>query len=228
MPAPAAPRVTDSAPHLGYSLGVTAAIIVLVGLGIAYAIDAAARTSRAAVNADDRVLSRTLGGRELTVPAAWFRYAVEEEEGFARQVELRLELPLGTQATPSLVDVTLLSRSAVRPSAGLLDGLYLHLFQSDEVDGPPGLIGKPLRPGEGYQQETVWYDPLSPHPFVAKCVAPVVEGASGRCLRSVYLGPGIAATYSFDDPLLAHWRDFDAAIRPMLERIGALDPADGT
>jgi hypothetical protein len=68
----------------------------------------------------------------------------------------------------------------------------------------------------------VWYDAISAAPFVAKCIAPVAEGQPGRCIRTVYLGPGIAAIYSFDEDVLANWRLFDAAVQPSLKQIGAL------
>ena len=74
---------------------------------------------------------------------------------------------------------------------------------------PAGLIGKPLQATDGYDGETVWYDALSADPFVAKCVAPVAEARRRRCLRTVYLGPGIAAVYAFDARVLATGREFD-------------------
>ena len=110
----------------------------------------------------------------------------------------------------------------MRPSASLLDGVYLHQFQQAQLTGPVGLIGKPLQAGDGYEGETVWYDPLTSSPFVAKCQAPIVEDAPGKCLRSVYLGPGIAAVYAFDQDVLTNWRKFDAELHPLLDKIGAL------
>jgi hypothetical protein len=100
--------------------------------------------------------------------------------------------------------------------------VYLHQFLPDQLKGPPGLIGKPLVPAEGYANETVWYDAISAAPFVAKCIAPVLEAQPGRCIRTVYLGPGIAAVYSFDADVLENWRAFDAQLHPLLKQIGAL------
>jgi hypothetical protein len=193
--------------------------VVLVGLGFAYAIEGATRADR---QADTGNVSRTLGGRELTIPAKWLREDAERTEGFAKQVEVALILPLGPKAALREIDLTLLPRSRARPSASLLDGVYLHQFMPEQLSGPPGLIGKPLVAAEGYENETVWYDAISAMPFVAKCIAPVLEGEPGSCIRTVYVGPGIAVVYSFDQDVLENWRAFDALIQPSLKQIGAL------
>jgi hypothetical protein len=227
MTAPAAVSPSRSAASsLGYNLGIIVVIVVLVGIAIAYAIDAAGRAANAppARTDADATLTRTLGGKDLAIPASWFRYAEQRVEGFAKQIDLRFGLPLGQDGAVHSVDVTLLPRSGIRPSARLLDGVYLHMFEEGELAGPHGLIGKPLRATEGYEAETVWYDPLSADPFVAKCGAAIAPGGQPRCLRAVYVAPGIAAIYAFDFELLNAWRRFDPEVRAWLDRIGVFRP----
>jgi hypothetical protein len=209
----------DSGHSIGFNLGAIALAVAFAGLGLAYAIEAAGRAGHQPVTG---AVTRTLGGRELTIPAAWLREDAERSEGFAKQVEVGLTLPLGPEAAPRRIDITLVPRSRARPSASLLDGVYLHQFKPEQLNGPPGLIGKPLIAAEGYADETVWYDAISAAPFVTKCIAPVTEGQPGRCIRTVYLRPGIAAIYSFDEDVLANWKQFDAALAPSLKQIGAL------
>jgi hypothetical protein len=209
----------DSGHSIGFNLGLIALVVAVAGLGLAYAIQAAGRGTHEQVTGS---VSRTLGGRELSVPVAWLREDAERTAGFAKQVEIGMRLPLGPESAPREIDVTLVPRSRARPSASLLDGVYLHQFMPEQLNGPPGLIGKPLIAAEGYAQETVWYDAISAAPFVAKCIAPVAEGRPGRCIRTVYLGPGIAAIYSFDEDVLVSWRQFDKALEPSLSQIGAL------
>jgi hypothetical protein len=204
---------------IGFNLAVIAIVVAGLGLGLAYAIDASGRSIG---EAQSGTLSRTLGGRELEIPAAWFREDAQRTEGFAKQVELVLTLPLGPEATSRQIDLTLVPRSRARPSASLLDGVYLHQFMPEQLSGPPGLIGKPLIAQEGFENETVWYDALSAAPFVAKCLAPLAEGQAGRCIRTVYLGPGIAVVYGFDEDVLMNWKRFDAQMHPLLKQIGAL------
>lgn len=213
-------------PHqnLGFNLAAIAVLMALVGLGAAYLLDAAGRDARIQPHRldADTTLTRTLGGTDLEIPRSWFRYEEQRIEGFAKEIDLRLELPLMGTGKPVPVDVTLMPRSRVRPSASLLDGVYLHQFGDEQISGPPGLVGKPLKPTEGYAHETVWYDALSAEPFVAKCSTAVSEKSGGQCLRTVYLGAGIAAVYAFPEAALVNWRDFDPMLGERLKQIGAL------
>lgn len=220
MPTPSAQR-PDASP-VGFNMAAIMLALALGGVALAYVIDAAARQSREPPPGLDgqAALTRTIGGRDLEIPVSWFRYPEQKVEGFADQVDLQLTAPLGPDAEARRIEVTLLPKSRALPSSRLLDGVYLHQFLPEQLSGPPGLVGKPLSGKDGFEGETVWYDPLSADPFVAKCSAPVVPTARSRCLRTVYLGPGIAAVYSFDADVLASWRGFDAGMKPRLQSIG--------
>ncbi|WP_417308696.1 hypothetical protein [Devosia sp.] len=218
---------TDSSPAraaspVAFNLATLALTMVALGLGLAYLIDSAGRAARAPTVSDITVVTRTLSGTDLKIPLGWFRYEEIEGEGLTKQIDLKFDLPLGANGESREVDATLVPRSRVRPSAALLDGVYLHQFGPEQLSGPPGLVGKPLRAGDGFDGETVWYDPLSVSPFVAKCSAPLAEGTAGRCVRTVYLGAGIAAVYAFDDDALPGWRRFDEALNVRFTTIGAL------
>lgn len=208
---------------IGFNLGAIMAAIALLGLAGAYLLQGALRPEVSGTAGDTSHLAVSVGGTALAIPVAWLADAAAvQSSGFAKDVRLEVRLPLAAGGRAARIDVTILQRSRVRSSASLLDGVYLHQFQSQEVAGPPGLIGKPLRAAEGYQNETVWYDPLASDPFVAKCAAPAANGAEAQCLRTVNLAPGLAAIYSFSPAALAGWRQFDAEIAPLLKQIGAL------
>lgn len=222
MPTPSAAR-TPQGHSVGFNLAAIAALVALGAIAIAYAIDGAGRSASTSAHrlGQEVTLTRTIGGRDLEIPLSWFRYAEQRVEGFAKQIDLQLTVPLGVKGAPVPIEVTLMPRSRVRPSAIMLDGVYLHQFQAIERDdGPNGLIGKPLQDVEGFEGETVWYDPISADPFVAKCVAPVAEGTTARCLRTVHLGPGLAAVYAFGAEVLENWKRFDPEIRALLTKIG--------
>lgn len=214
------------APHgvqLGYNLLTIIIVAAGIGLGLAYGIDALARDkSHGLATSDEQTLTRTMGDKNLEIPASWFRYGEQKVEGFANQVDLSLELPLGKDGAPARIEVTLLPQSRARPSASLLDGVYLHQFSTEQLSGPTGLVGKPLRGMDGFEDETVWYDPLSAAPFAAKCIAPLKAGEPDRCLRTVLLVKGMAAVYAFDAEVLGNWQKFDAEMAPRLKRIGIL------
>jgi len=204
---------------IGFNLGIIAVCVAMGGVALAYLITAAGHVGT--TGQDRGMVARSLGATRLTIPAAWVTDP-SSSGSFSREVDLSVSLPLGPNASLREIDVTLTERSRVTPSAALLDGVYLHEFKTDQLTGPPGLIGKPLQAEEGFESETIWYDPLTSSPFVAKCAAPIVADAAARCLRTVNLGPGIAAIYSFDSDVLANWRKFDAEMHPLLNRIGAL------
>jgi hypothetical protein len=221
MPSPAtltAPR--HNGHSIGFNLGVIALVLAMGGLGLAYGIQGQGHQGQTSHPAE--TVSRTLAGSTFDVPAAWLRDDGSGGGGFAKQVELTVSLPLGPEAAPRQIGITLMPRSRVRASASLLDGVYLHQFMPDQLSGPPGLVGKPLSAEEGFAGETVWYDPVSPQPFVAKCQKPLAEGEPSNCLRTIYLGPGIAAVYAFDEDVLMNWKKFDAVLHPLLVKIGAL------
>jgi len=218
--APGAPASAHS--PLAYNLAGITVLVLLVAIGAAYLLDAMGER-RNGVSPDlaetERVI-QTLSGRELSIPPSLFRHGEQIREGFTNQIDLRVDFS-GEDGAVLPVDITLMPRSGARTSASLLDRVYLHQFTEDVLGGIPGLVGKPLKSGEGYEGESVWYDALSANPFAAKCMAPVAEGLGAQCVRTVYLPSGIAAIYTFDATILQSWRRFDAEMERWLAPIGA-------
>jgi hypothetical protein len=217
------PALFAEARSVGYSMAGIAAAVAMAGLVAAWSLHWwLHRLPSDALSGPETTLTRTLVGKQMRIPLAWFRGGAARQQGFASEIDLEVGLPLAANGKELEVEVALLPLSQVRPSAGLLDGVYLHQFMPNEVAGPAGLVGKPLYGSEGFEGETVWYDPLSQQPFVAKCSEPVTDGAEAQCLRTVALEGGIAAVYTFPATALEHWRQFDPEMAKVLGRIGAL------
>lgn len=215
----------DNGRHsVAYNMAGIATLVLLVAVGIAYAIDQAGRNARPKVPGlgDGNVVMQTVAGHDLAIPSTWFRFGEDIKPGFVSQVDLHFQLDLEGLSAPAKVDVTLLPRSGARASAALLDAVYLHQFADNTVGGIPGLVGKPLAAREGYAGETVWYDPLSSNPFVAKCAAAPEPSRPERCLRTIHLPNGLAVVQSFDATTLAAWKQFDGELARWLGQIGAL------
>jgi len=206
-----------------YNLAGITVLVLLLAVGMAYLIDDLGRSSRIpAPSLDDAdTISQTISGRELSIPAAWFRYGEQIRNGFTDQIDLRILYAPAGAAAPVPVDITLLPRSRARASSSLLDRVYLHQFGDETLTGVSGLVGKPMLARNGYVGESVWYDALSPNPFVAKCVEPVAADGVAQCVRTTHLPSGIAAVYTFDASLLQSWRQFDAEMQRWLKPIGA-------
>lgn len=209
----------------GYNLAVIVLMAALAGLALAYLIEAVAKRPVAEPVSVFQApfVDKNIAGTALTLPSDWFSDQNQTTQGFADRVELDLALDFGGTA-PRHVTLLLTPHSAAQSSAYLLDKVYLHQFLPNQLSGTPGLIGKPLRAIDGFQNETVWYDPLSPQPFVAKCQAAPVTGGPARCMRTVRLTQGLSVTYNFPDVLLADWPRFDEVMRPYLEQMGAIEP----
>jgi len=218
-----APRRAAEPHSVGFTLAGIMLCIAMVGLSAAWGLGVFLGRQQTILQSDDSGprAAQTLLGRELSIPVSWFRDGPPKDKGFAGSIDLRLTLPLGRNGALTQIDVTLLPQSQVRPSASLLDGVYLHEFMPEELSGPAGLVGKPLTATEGFENETVWYDALSATPFVAKCIAPPDGQGPAQCLRTVALSGGIAAVYSFGADVLDNWKDFDADLKARLDSIGA-------
>jgi len=207
---------------IAYNLLMLALVAAGLGLLLAYVIDGLERVHPAGEPRSDTRLRTEINvaGQPLQPPAVWLRTADRQSEGFVDRLDMVLPVTFAQGGKTAKFDVTLISATRVRASAQLLDTVYLHRFGADQVSGPVGLVGKPLTPGDGFDGEVVWYDPLSANPFVAKCAPPVVAGAAARCVRILLLGNQLAAIVDFDRNLLGNWRDMDAALAAPFSEIG--------
>ena len=107
-------------PGIGFNLVAIALVALACALGVAYFIDDAVRMTlgRAAGGDPDRAIVRSLGGRELTIPAGWFRSG-EPGEGVARGAYIQAEAEGGSPevlllATGSEVAIALAARDQLQ------------------------------------------------------------------------------------------------------------------
>jgi len=205
-----------------FNLAAIALLLALIGLGFAYLLAAAARRDQTIIAStwSKPVVHKNLAGAQLTIPASWMRRPLGRDGDIVEQVDLKVNLRFAPGAQPFPVKLRLVALAKGQPSSYLLDAVYVRQFSSLQEQGAPGLVGKPLKPVEGFQNETVWYDPLSPNPFVAKCLSENANGSKASCLRTVQLTSKLALVYRFDADLLIYWKNFDATVRPILLQIG--------
>lgn len=222
---------TSSAPALAgnnnsplpFNLAAIALLLMILGLGAAYVLAALVRGKDVMAQStfEPPFIGQAIGATSLVIPKSWYHSPAPRSGEFADRIDLRINLRLAPGAPLVPLDLRITSTSRVQPSSYLLDAVYLRRFSSTQAEGPVGLVGKPLRSADGFQNETVWYDPLSVRPFVAKCIDAVAPGQSAACLRTVHLPGQLAVTYRFDAALLPYWRSFDQTLKPWLVRIGA-------
>lgn len=199
-------------------------LIMMGGIALAYFIQATVKppAPHQISRFEAPFRATTVGGVELIIPKAWFRDSLRSEGSFTDQTSLTLWVKFNQVAPAHPVDVTFMPLSAAQPSSYLLDRVYLKQFQVDQEKGPSGLVGKPLVPEDGFQHETVWYDPLSPRPFVAKCMDAISEKVPARCMRTIKGKGSLAITFEFNFGDLSNWKAFDSVMEPYLEAVGGV------
>jgi len=209
--------------NLGFNLISLVLMVTLVTIGVAYTIDALVRhTETDKYLADDGYrLEKIIAGVTLKVPPAWLIDPAQIPEKFADRLDLLLPVKFGPDLPTQTIRATLKPRAGIYASAQLLDTVYLHRDNTPHLTADTGLVGKNLLAKDGYQTETVWYDPISPNPFVAKCAQQITLTDHPICLRTLILPSGIAVTLVFEERALRHWRIMDQALAHPFDAIGA-------
>lgn len=211
-----------SSPITFFNLAATALILVISGLGVAYWLVASAQPQLepSASTYSAPFVQKTLAGTKIQFPEAWLNRETQSGRQTVDFIDLKLLVQFEPDAGLSELSLHLAQQGASQPSAILLDSVYALRFTQKQLIGPQGLIGKPLRAEQGFQNETVWYDPVSPRPFAAKCLDFGTSNSAANCLRTVQVSPRIMVTYQFNETQLVYWRNFDAVMEQYLSALG--------
>ena len=204
-----------------FNLAALALILSVVGLGVAYWLDANGKPSPPPAPSvfGAPFLEKTLAGTQLKIPTAWQNPATHINDKTLDFLDLILQVVFSENSDLQTINVHLTPSDQSQPSAQLLNSVYMLRFSQSQLNTISGLIGKPLRQEEGFQNETVWYDPIGSNPFVAKCIVLDANNTAPNCLRTVQLTPEISATYQFNESNLIHWRNFDIKLNDFISKI---------
>lgn len=208
-----------------------AAVAALLGLvaGVVWLLDG---------DGDDtapRPIALTISGESLTISANRIRFTDQRRGGALPRVDLAVLWPDMVGRTTANRDAFALPQPetpvlqiAIEPSTVALDSaarlasVYLRYFAADPPDAalaPPvdGLVARRFVAGSPYADETLYFEPGSVHPFVARCF-PRAGGDERRlCLTEISFGKGLVAAIRFPPALLADWRRLQDACRGLLE-----------
>jgi len=209
----------------GFNLTAMALILLMGGLGIAYWINSFGpkeANSAASVFAPpftDKIVANT----NMQVPTKWLNALTRNNQKNVQALDLTLTIKLAPQAKLTNINLRLAPFGQAQSSSYLLDSVYVPRFSSRQINTIRGLVGKPLKPQDGYENETIWYQPVASTPFVAKCIDLETTTTTLNCLRTIALGAQLSLTYQFSEIQLPYWQQLDSAIAPLLEQIGALE-----
>lgn len=182
-----------------------------------------------------RPVTLSIAGEPLTVAANRMRFADQRGGGALPRVDLAVLWPDLAGRTAENRDAFALPRPetpvvqiAIEPSPVALDSaarlasVYLRYFAADPPDAalaPPvdGLTARRFVAGSPYADETLYFEPGSVHPFVARCF-PRADGDERRlCLTEIGFGKSLVAAVRFPPTLLTDWRRLQDACRSLLD-----------
>jgi hypothetical protein len=184
-----------------------------------------------------RPVTVTISGEPLVISSDRIRFADQRRGGALPRVDLAVLWPdmVGRTATnrdafalprpeTPVLQIAIEPNSTALDSAARLASVYLRYFAADPPDeslAPPvdGLVARRFVASSPYADETLYFEPGSVHPFVARCF-PRAEGDQRRlCLTEIGFGKSLVAAIRFPPALLADWRHLQDACRSLLDGI---------
>ncbi|MGE0232426.1 MAG: hypothetical protein AB7O39_00160 [Flavobacteriaceae bacterium] len=121
-----------------------------------------------------------------------------------------------SDADAPVVYVTITGQVPGFSPAERLTRIYSRLFQGEPLPGPDGLVGRRMKPGQGFDGDVIYYEQHAAQPYVVRCGEDDVKPAP-VCQREIVPDPRLAVTYRFAKGLLPEWRNIDAAVRALVE-----------
>lgn len=216
------PAIRNGVQHPSmFNLAALALILLMGGLGIAYLLDAYGKPATLSGISvfEGPFVSKSLAGAQINIPAGWQNPTTRTNNQQVSFLDLQLRVRIQSGAPLTHLKIHLSPIGDSEPSSTVLDSVYTLRFTQNQLSEFGGLIGKPLKPEEGFENETVWYDPISATPFVAKCIDLGMLISTTNCLRTVQISPRLAATYQFSSDHLPYWREFDEAMTPIFDKM---------
>ena len=208
--------------NLAFNLAALGLILIMAGLGTAYWLNGYARekTQLSPSSFTPPLVSKTLAGNDLQIPKSWLTPLIQDSRKQVQAIDLSLKITLEQEMPPASFNLRISPLEMAEPSSYLLDSVYILKFSDQQIDAIKGLVGKPMRAEDGYENETVWYQPTTSTPFVAKCIDLENSESALNCLRTIRLNSSLALTYQFSQERLASWQNMDRAIMPLLQKTG--------
>jgi hypothetical protein len=100
--------------------------------------------------------------------------------------------------------------------------IYLAVTEQDATPGPCGLSLHEFARNSGYLDETLVVGRRQgrEEPFVARCLAgEAALDSLAPCERDLHVGEGLSLSYRFPAHLLAKWRQLDASMLSVFEKL---------
>lgn len=170
----------------------------------------------------------TIGLDRLSIEENAIRFVKQRRDGPAVRLDLALMWPEmrgynfkdrkrfdDASQTDTLLFIQIAQSTMSRDMSGRIGPIYSQLFDGVPTPGPYGLTGHHLRPGSGYDGETLYTAPRTgDSDYAIRCMN---DGASENpsmddCQRDIRLGKDLSILYRFSRKNLADWQKIEAAV----------------
>jgi hypothetical protein len=214
-----------------------AALVVAAILALGYAtrvgIDAyRASLTLSGLSDDATPVPLTVAGERLTIPRNMLRDAAVSAGSDQKQADLVLHWPSlegyskslaadfkdGSASAP-LVYVTIGPRTVPLDAAARLENVYARYFVGDALPAPEGLTARRLSLDSGYDGEIVYFAAGGADRFVARCLADAAPETPATCLRDIGIGRNMTLLYRFNRDIVRNWKELDAGMHVLADRI---------
>lgn len=167
----------------------------------------------------------------LEIPLNLMRFAVQREKTVLQQADLVMHWSdasgfqsansdkfLDPAHTMELIFLTIGERQLHLAMNDRVVPIYQKLISAVEQRGPSGLIIRPFKPGAGYDGEELVFASDGNIVWAARCQS-AQASQFPTCIRDVFVGAGLTATYRFSRSLLGYWADIETRISLKLDEM---------
>lgn len=169
-----------------------------------------------------------IGLDRLSIEENAIRFVKQRRDGPASRVDLALMWPEmrgysfkdrkrfdDARQTGTLLFIQITQSTMSRDMSGRIGPIYSQLFEGLPMPGPYGLTVHHLRPGSGYDGETLYTAPRAGDTdYAIRCMDdgnPDTE-STNDCQRDIRIGKDLSILYRFSRKNLADWQKIEAAV----------------
>lgn len=216
-----------SAGALALPLALTALALIAFGF-VVYVLWP--RWPEAPIAPDAPAFPVVVGGVTFNIPPKAIRVKVQRRPGPHERVDLAFLWPSltppegvgsGEATASSFTDrifVTLAETGGALPPTERLTVIYPRYAAGKPSENAEGLAVLEFREGTPYQGEDVFYDPIAPDRFLARCNRSRNPLTPATCISEKFVG-GAAVTMRFPRDWLTDWRDVAAGFARLITQL---------
>lgn len=209
----------------------SATLLAMAGAILTAAWLLGAQLARGGHSADRSLREVVIGNDVLAVPANAIRFPGQRRNGDSDRVDIYLRWPdlsgyveeakedfSSAAVNPALLFLSIEPRVMSQDMTGRIGPIYSKFMTGPELDAAPGLKRRSIAGEGGFPGEELWYEPASPYPYAARCMAAGDGGGAPYCLRDFHAGRDLAVTYRFHQSLAGEWMAIERSVRAEIKR----------